>query len=148
MKVIFLKDVKGSGQKDEIKEVKDGYAKNFLLKKKVAIEATPENLAMLDEKKAQAEAKEADRVQKAKELAAKLDKAGITMQVKAGETGKLYGAITSQDIADGLEKQEGLKVDKKDIVLKDPIKTTGSHKVTIALYKGVKANVTVNINAQ
>jgi len=147
MKVIFLKDVKGVAKKGEVKEAKDGYAKNFLFKKKLAVEATPENISKLEQEKQDAAAKEAKRIEDAKKLAQELDKVGITFVRKVGETGKLYGAITSQEIAEELNKK-GLNVDKKDISLKDPIKEAGIHKVQVNLYLGTKGNVTVNVNAE
>lgn len=147
MKVIFLKDVKGVAKKGDMKDAKDGYAKNFLFKKNIAVEATPENIAKLDQEKADAAAKEAARIEKSKELAKELDKTGIKFTKKSGENGKLYGAITSQDIADELQKL-GLNVDKKDIDLKEPIKTAGVHKVQVSLYLGTKGNVTVNVDGE
>ncbi len=147
MKVIFLQNVKGVANKDEIKEVKPGYAQNFLFKKKVAIEATQANLDALAARKQQEKEKEAQKMADAKALADKLNKVGITLKGKGGDTGKLYGAITAADIAKGLA-DAGVEVDKKDIALKDPLKEPGEFKVKVKIYHEINAEVKVTVIAE
>jgi large subunit ribosomal protein L9 len=147
MKVIFLKDVKGVAKKGDIKDAKDGYAKNFLFKKNLAVEATEINIKKLDDEKAAETAKEQKRKDDAKSLAEKLSKVGIKMTKKAGDTGKLYGAITSSDIAEAL-KEEGLEIDKRDIDLHEPIKELGIHTVKVNLYMDIKSEIKVEVNGE
>ncbi|GAB1536110.1 50S ribosomal protein L9 [Geovibrio sp. ADMFC3] len=147
MKVIFLKDVKGVAKKGDIKEAKDGYAKNFLFKQNIAVEATEANLNKLEQQKANEAAKEQKRKDEARALADRLKKVGIKMSKKAGETGKLYGAITSADIAEAL-KAEGLEVDKRDIDLHDPIKDTGIHTVKVNIYMDIKSEIKVEVHGE
>jgi len=146
MKVIFLQNVKGVANRDEIKEVKEGYAKNFLFKKKLAIEATQVNIDALAVRKEKEKEKEAQKIAEAKALAETLNKTGITLKGKGGDTGKLYGAITSADIAKGLE-DAGVAVDKKDIALKDHIKEPGEYKVKVKIYQEINAEVKVTVIA-
>ena len=138
--------MKGVAKKDETKEVKDGYAKNFLLKKKLAVEATPENIAALDEKKQKEKEREDKKIADAKALAEKLNKVGVTISAKGGDTGKLYGAITSSEIAKALA-DEGLEIDKKDIALKDPIKEPGEFSVKVKIFMDINAQVKVIVKA-
>lgn len=147
MKVIFLKDVKGVAKKGDIKESKDGYAKNYLFKNGLAVEATEANLKKLENQKAAEAAKEQKRKDDAKALAEKLRTVGIKLSKKAGETGKLYGAITSADIAEAL-KAEGLEIDKRDIDLHDPIKDTGVHTVKVNIYMDIKSEIKVEVHGE
>jgi large subunit ribosomal protein L9 len=147
MQVIFLANVKGVAKKDEMKDVKDGYAKNFLFKKKLAVEATPANLQALEAKKQQEKDREAQKIADAKALADKLNKVGVTITGKGGDTGKLYGAITSSEIAKALA-DEGLDVDKKDIALKDPIKEPGEYSVKVKIFMEINAQVKVIVKAE
>ena len=147
MKVIFLKDVKGVAKKGDMKEAKDGYAKNFLFKQNLAVEATEANLKKLEQQKALEVAKEQKRKDDARALAQKLKTVGIKMSKKSGETGKLYGAITAADIAEAL-KAEGLEVDKRDIDLHDPIKETGVHTVKVNIYMDRKSEIKVEVNGE
>ena len=147
MKVIFLQDVKGVAKKDEIKEAKDGYAQNFLFKKKLAIEATPANIASLEAKKQAAKEREAQKIADAKALAETLNKTGITLKGKGGDTGKLYGAITAADIAKALQ-EAGVEVDKKDIAMKDPIKEPGLHSVKVKIFMDINAELNVTVVAE
>ncbi len=146
MQVILLKDVKGSGKAGEVVKVSDGYARNLLIPKKMAMEATEANLRVLEQQRAEIEAQRALDLSVAQDLKAKLEKAkGVDIEVKAGDNGRLFGAITSQDIADAFEKQFLIKLDKKKIVLKEPIKQTGPHDVELKLFQGVSAKVKVNV---
>jgi large subunit ribosomal protein L9 len=147
MKVIFLKDVKGVAKKGDIKESKDGYAKNYLFKNGIAVEATEANLKKLENQKAAEAAKEQKRKDDAKALAQKLKTVGIKIGKKAGETGKLYGAITSADLAEAL-KAEGLEVDKRDIDLHDPIKDVGVYTVKVNIYMDIKSEIKVEVHGE
>lgn len=146
MKVIFLDNVKGVAKRDEIKEVKPGYAQNFLFKKKLAVEATPANLQALEEKRAKAKEREDKKIADAKALAETLNKTGVTIHGKGGDTGKLYGAITSSEIAKALA-EAGVEVDKKDIALKDPIKEPGEFSVKVKIFMDINAQVKVIVKA-
>ncbi|MBN1891437.1 MAG: 50S ribosomal protein L9 [Clostridiales bacterium] len=146
MKVILLADVNGLGKVDDIVNVNDGYARNFLLKRKLALEATPSNLNSIKVKKgAQAERARRER-EEAQAVAAKLSGQRVVLGMKAGEGGKLYGAVTSADIADALGEL-GYQVDKKNVSLKSPIKTAGEYDVAVKLHSDVSVNVTVEVTA-
>src|SRR5699024_6148040 len=148
MKVIFLKDVKGKGKKGEVKEVSTGYANNYLLKNNLAEEATPGNMKKLKAKKEKAAEVAAEEKQEAEALKEKL--ASITVQVnaKAGEAGRLFGSITSKQIAEVLKKEYKLDVDRRKIELKDPIRTLGHTKVPVKLHHEVTGTITVQVTAE
>ncbi|MDD7092549.1 MAG: 50S ribosomal protein L9 [Eubacteriales bacterium] len=143
MKVILLSDVKGTGKKGQIVEVNDGFARNFLLKKKLATEATASAVNEAAQKKAAEEKRIAEEIAEAKVLKEKLEKSTIDIGVKCGD-GKMYGSVTAADIADGLKKL-GLDVDKKKVVLKENIKSLGVFDIEIKVYAGISAKVRVNI---
>lgn len=129
MKVIFNVDVKGQGKKGELKEVSEGYGRNYLLPRKLAVEATADNLnAMRLKEKAKAAAIAAEKA-KATENAKALESIIVKIPAKAGSAGKLFGSITSKEISDALSKQHGIEIDSKKIVQADPIKTFGSFEV-------------------
>lgn len=144
MKVILIKDVKAQGKKGDVIEVSDGYAKNFLLKNNLAIEATSVNLNSLKISKDAADHRKAVEKAEAEALAEKLEGLTITIKMKVSETGKIFGALNTQSIADALQK-EGLSVDKKKIVLPEPIKTIGIHTVTVKPYAEVSAKLKVEV---
>jgi len=144
MKVILLKDVKGQGKKGDIIEVSPGYARNFLLPGGHAKEATATNLNVANQQKAAEVHKKAVDLAAAKELSEKLKGITLTISLKVSENGKIFGALTSQIIADELEKK-GLTVDRKKIVLDSPIKTVGLHKVLIKPYAEVSAELKVEV---
>ena len=148
MKVILLEDVKGTGKKGEIKEVKDGYARNCLLAKKLAIEATAVNLSDLKGKKESEAHKIELEKQAALEAAAKIKDKKITIIAKAGQGGRLFGAVTAGNVADVIESQLGIKVDKKKITLDSDIKSYGSFTAEIKLYSGISAKITVEVAAE
>ena len=148
MKVILLEDVKNLGKKGDIVEANDAYARNVLIKGKKGLEANSKNLNDLKLQKANDQKKAAENLAAAKELAAKLDAAQITVQVKTGEGGKLFGAISSKEIADAAESQLGLSVDKKKIQISNPIKALGTFKVPIRLHTQVTAQLTVNVESK
>lgn len=145
MKVIFVQDVKGSGKKGEMKEVSDGYARNMLIKKGLAVEATPENINHL--KGQQASAQHKIDVDKANAEAAKAKISGktVTIKAKAGTGGRLFGSVTAAQIAQCIEEQYGVKTDKKKIGLKSDIKAFGTFSADVKLYNGINAEMTVEV---
>ncbi|KRQ85971.1 50S ribosomal protein L9 [Caloramator mitchellensis] len=148
MKVILNADVKGVGKKGDVVNVSDGYARNFLFPRNLAIEATEGSLRQVQAQKAMEEQKKKEELQKAKELAKKISELTVELTVKAGENGKLFGSITSKDIAEQLKKQHGIEIDKKKIELDDAIKMAGVYNVEIKVYPEVSAKLKVNIKAQ
>ncbi|MBR3403040.1 MAG: 50S ribosomal protein L9 [Parasporobacterium sp.] len=148
MKVILLEDVKSLGKKGDICDVSDGYARNFIIPKKKGVEATPDNLNNLKLKNAN-EAKVArENLENAQALAAQLADKTVVIRVKVGEGGKLFGAIASKEIAAAVLDQTGLELDKKKIVLADPIKALGEHKVKVKLHKDVTASLLVKVEEE
>jgi large subunit ribosomal protein L9 len=145
MKVIFIQDVKGTARKGDLKEVADGYARNMLLKKGLAVEATPENINKLQGQKASAQHKKDVEKQNAEEIKALIDGKKVTISAKAGTGGRLFGSVTSGQIAQELENQFQTKIDKKKIVLKSDIKAFGSFSAEIRLYTGVSANISIEV---
>ena len=146
MKVIFLQDVKGSGKKGELKNVADGYARNMLLPKGLAVEATPENMNKLEGAQASAQHKIDVDVQAAKDAAAKIKGKKVEIVAKAGSNGKLFGSVTAANVADALSQQLGVKVDKKKIVLSTDIKNFGSYTATVKLYNGIAETIDVEVS--
>lgn len=145
MKVILLEDVKSLGKKGETVNVSDGYARNFIIPKKKGVEATPENMNTLKLQKAN-EAKIAKETKEAAEaLAAQLKDSPITIKAKLGTSGKLFGAVSGKEIALELAKQRSIDIDKKKLVLDEPIKELGTHIVKAKLHKDVTAEVTVHV---
>ncbi|MGN1401161.1 MAG: 50S ribosomal protein L9 [Bacillus sp. (in: firmicutes)] len=145
MKVIFLQDVKGKGKKGEIKNVSDGYAHNFLLKQELAIEATPGNLKKLEAQKKKKNQLAAEELQQAKELKEKIEKITVEITAKAGEGGRLFGSITTKQIADTLNKTEGIKIDKRKMELPEGIRALGYTKVPVKLHNEVTATLNVHV---
>ncbi len=145
MKVIFLQDVKGSGKKGEIKNVADGYARNMLFPKKLAVEATSSNLSELAGQKSSAQHKIDMEKQAANEIAAKINDKKVIIKAKAGNNTKLFGSVTSNHVSEALEKQFDVKIDKKKINLKTDIKNFGTYDAVIKLYTGITANITVEV---
>ncbi len=145
MKVIFLQDVKGSGKKGEMKNVADGYARNMLLPKKLAVEATPENINHLKGQQSSAQHKIDMDKQYAQELREKLNDKTVKILCKAGTGGRLFGSVTGAQIAQHIEEQYGCKIDKKKINLKTDIKSFGTFTAEIRLYTGISAEVKVDV---
>lgn len=129
MKIIFLQDVKGQGKKGEMKEVSEGYARNYLLPRKLAIAATADNLNTLRLKEKARQAQLAAEKAKAEENAKALENVVVKIAAKAGSAGKLFGAVTSKEISDALKSQHGIEVDSKKLVQTEPIKSYGSYEV-------------------
>lgn len=145
MKVIFLQDVKGSGKKGEVKNVADGYARNFLIGKGLAVEATAKNMNLLDGQKASEQHKKDVEKQNAEDIKAAIDGKKIVAAAKAGSNGKLFGSVTTGSIAELIEKQFGQKIEKKKISLKSDIKNFGTYEADIKLYNGINAKVTIEV---
>ena len=145
MKVVLLEDVKGTGKKDQILSVSDGFARNFLFPKKWAVEASPGAIKEIERKRAADEKKERERRAEAEAKAKLLNGKEIMLSAKCGETGRLYGSITAQEIADGLAAQHGITVDKRKIDLKEPLRKLGKVSVSISIYAGLSTEMTVNI---
>ena len=145
MKVVLLEDVKALGKKGEVVNASDGYARNFLLPKKLGVEATPANLAELKRQKDHEAHVAAEQLKAAKALAAELEAGEVRLTAKVGEGGKLFGAVSGKEIAEAVKKQCGLELDKKKLVLPEPIKTLGTHEVTAKLHKDVAAKLKVII---
>lgn len=147
MKVILKENIKSIGEKDEIINVSDGYARNYLFTKNLAVEATKENLAKLKSKKDSELFKKSNEIEAAKKVSEKMEKIRLQFKVKTGENGKVFGGISSKEIAEKLENEYQIKVDKKKIELKDAIRTLGITKVEIKLYEGVVGNVNIELIA-
>jgi large subunit ribosomal protein L9 len=145
MKVIYLQDVKGSGKKGEVKNVADGYARNMLIPKGLAVEATPENINKLEGKQASAQHKADVEKQAATEAAAKVKDKKLIIKAKAGSNDRLFGSVTAANIAEALDAQLGVKVDKKKISLASDIKNFGTYSATIKFYTGISEKVDVEV---
>ena len=145
MKVILQADIKGVGKKDQVINASDGYARNFLFPKNLAVEANAENIGKLKAKQDSNAFKKSKEKEEAEKLAEKMSKILLKIKVKAGENGKIFGGVSSKEIADNLETQYNIKVDKKKIDLKEAIKTLGTFTIDIKLYEGVVAKVKIDI---
>lgn len=145
MEIVLLEDVKSLGKKGQIVKVNEGYARNFILPKKLGVEATPKNLNDLKLQKANAEKKAAQQLAEAKELAEKLEKASVTLAIKAGDNGKAFGSVSGKEIGKAIQEQLGLEIDKKKLVLPEPLKTFGTHEVPVKLHRDVTAKLAVKV---
>lgn len=145
MKAILLKDVKGQGKKGEIVSVSDGYARNYLFPRNLAQEATAQNLNSAQVKQEAAAHKKEMEKKNAQELAKQLENKGVVIKAKCGSTGRLFGAITNAEIAEALNQQTGLELDKKKVVLANPIKELGEYTITVKLYAGVQATIGLKV---
>ena len=143
MKVIFNVDVRGQGKKGELKEVSDGYARNYLLPRKLAAEATTDNINALKLKEKAKAAQMAREKAEAEANAKKLGEITVTVRAKAGGAGKLFGAVTSQEISDALREQHGIEIEKNKIVQAEPIRTFGAFQVKAKL--GYEISGTINV---
>ena len=146
MKVILLKDVKNQGKKDEIINVSDGYARNFLFPQHLAVEATAGASKEVERKNAAQRQREMEARAAAEKTAASLRGKVINVVVKCGEKGRLYGSVTGQEISEALESQHGVKVDKRKIDLKEPIRTVGDTEVTVKIYPEIAAKMKVKVS--
>ncbi|HAG04382.1 MAG TPA: 50S ribosomal protein L9 [Lachnospiraceae bacterium] len=145
MKVILLQDVKGVGKKDQTINANEGYAKNFLFPKGLAVEANAGNVKRLDNVKKAEQLQKEQEYEAAKSLGDLIAEKTVTVNVKTGENGKLFGAVTNKEIAKALKEQEGIDVEKKKISLDEPIKEIGEKKVTVKLHPKVSVKLTVSI---
>lgn len=145
MKVILLEDVKSVGKKGQVLEISDGYARNVILRKNLGMEATGKNLNDLKLKHANDDKVAAELLAESKEIAKKIEEGSITLGIKFGEGAKAFGSVSSKEIAEEVEKQLGIKVDKKKVVLKDALKTKGTHEVVIKVHPKVSAKIKVII---
>lgn len=145
MEIVLLEDVKALGKKGQVVKVNDGYARNFILPKKLGVEATSKNLNDLKLQKANAAKVAAEQLAAAKELAEKIEAVSVTLKMKAGEGGKAFGSVSSKEIAAAAAEQLNLDIDKKKLVLPEPIKTFGNHEVPVKLHKDVTAKLTVKV---
>lgn len=145
MRVILIEDVKGKGKKDQVLEVSDGYARNYLFKNKLAIEATTKVLNDLAGKEAAKQHKHDTEKAAAVELAKKLETITVVLHHEAGKENKLYGAVTTKDIVEKLKQDHNIDVDKKKLVLDAPIKTFGTYKIKAKLFTDVTATITVQV---
>lgn len=148
MKVILLADVKSVGKKGDLVEVSDGYGQNFLIPRKLASPATAGAVKKRSKEMADQSSKKARELEAAKELAASLEKKPLVLSVKVGSNGKLFGSVTSSDVATALKNQFGVKIDKKKLDMPKSIRELGEHKVKARVYKGVQASVTVELKAE
>lgn len=145
MKVILKQDIKGVGKKDQIINANDGYARNFLFPKNLAVPADKGNMTNLQSKQSSEEHRRALEKEAAIETKKKIEEISLKIQVKSGESGKVFGSVTSKEIGENLDKQYKIKVDKKKILLQEPIKNLGTFNIEIKLYDGVNAKLKINV---
>ena len=145
MKIVLLEDVKALGKKGTVVEASEGYARNFLLPKKLGVPATAENLNTLKLKKANEDRIAAAQLAAAKELAAKVEASAVTVKIKGGENGKTYGSVSTKEIAEAVKEQLGLEIDKKKIVLPEAIKAFGTYEAAVKLHRDVQAKRSVKV---
>ena len=145
VKVILKADIKGVGKKDEVINASDGYARNFLFPKNLAVEANAENMSKLKAKQDSNAFKKSQEKQEAEKIAEKMSKIMLKIKVKAGANGKIFGGVSSKEIAENLESQYQIKVDKKKIDLKEAIKTLGTFNIDIRLFEGVIGKLKIDV---
>ena len=148
MKVILKKDIKALGKQGDVKEVSDGYARNYLLPRGLAIEASTTNVKILTDQKNSALKRLQEEESEAKALAGRLNGIEISFKAKTGEGGRLFGSITAKDVAEELQKKVKSDFDKRKVELEEAIKTLGKHQVKLHLYKGVYAEITVSVTQE
>lgn len=148
MQVILLEDVKSLGKKGEIVKVNDGYARNYILPKKIGLEATPKNLNDLKLQKAAQAKKEQEIYEEALAHKEKIEALTVNLTIKTGEGGRTFGSISSKEIAEGLKKQHNMELDKKKLVLNDAIKGIGTYHVAVKLHAKVTAELKVRVDGQ
>ena len=148
MKIILLEDVKSVGKKGELVELKEGYAKNFILPKKLGVEATSTNMNNLKLQKQNEEKIAKEQLEAAQVLAKEVEEMLVKLSIKSGEGGKTFGSVSSKEIAKAVSEQYGKEIDKKKIQMTDSIKTIGTHEVTVKLHPKVTAKLRVQVQAQ
>ena len=147
MKVILKDNIKGVGKKNEVINASDGYARNFLFPKNLAVEATPENMQKLNSQNQAKQYKKDVEKEQAQAIAKKLETITVEIKVQAGENGKIFGSVSSKEIAESLEKQYKIIIDKKKIEVKEPIKVLGARTVEAKLFEGVTGKIKINVIA-
>lgn len=145
MKVILKQDIKGVGRKNEVINASDGYARNFLFPKKLAVEANTENMNKLNMQNEAKQYKKDVEKEQAKEIAKKLETITLQIKVQAGENGKIFGSVSAKEITENLESQYKIKIDKKKLELKEAIKTIGAKIVEVKLYEGVIGKIKIDV---
>ncbi len=146
MKVILLDNIKGVGKKDEVINASDGYARNFLFPRKLAVEANAENMSKLKNKQDSVQHKKNVEKEKAEDIAKKLKDITVNIKVKAGDNGRIFGGVTSKEISENLKQQFKIDIDKKKIVLNETIKNIGVFNVSVKLFEGIVGNLKINVN--
>ena len=147
MKVILLSDIKGVGKKDQVIEASDGYARNYLFPKKLALEANKENMSKLKARQNSNQFRKDTEKKQAEEIAKKLKGIMLKIKVRAGENGKIFGGVTSKEISEGLKRDYNIDIDKKKILLNETIKTIGTFTIDIKLYEGVIGKLKIDVIA-
>lgn len=145
MKVILKQDIKGVGRKNEVINASDGYARNFLFPRDLAIEATTENMNKLNSQNEAKQYQKSVEKEQAKEIAKKLETITLKIKVQAGENGKIFGSVSAKEITENLENQYKIKIDKKKIDLREAIKTVGLTTVDVKLYEGVTGKIKIEV---
>ena len=145
MKIILLQDVKSLGKKGQTVDVSDGYARNFILPKKLGVEATSKNMNDLKLQKAHEEKVAKEQLEEAKALAAKIETLTVETSIKSGKDGRTFGSVSSKEISAAFKEQHGIEIDKKKISLDEPIRTVGTSIVTVKLHREVSAKLTVHV---
>ncbi len=145
MKVILLDNIKGVGKKDEVITASDGYARNFLFPKNLAVEANTENMSKLNAKKNSQQFKKNAEKENAEKIKQKLNEIVLVVKVKSGESGKIFGGVTAKEISENLKNQFGIEIDKKKIEVKETIKNLGVFNINVKLFEGVNAGLKVNV---
>jgi len=148
MKVLLLQEVKGVGEAGQVKEVAEGYARNYLIPKKLAVAATPAALKEHEQRQAAEKKRQAKIDEEMRELGKRISASSVTIRSKVGEGGKLYGSVTTADVSEAMEKQLGLVVDKRKIEIEEPIRHVGEYKVPVKLSKNVGATITVIVEGE
>lgn len=148
MEIVLLEDVKSLGKKGQIVKVNDGYARNFILPKKLGVEANAKNLNDLKLQQAHADKVAAEQLAAAKELGKKIEDSNVELAVKSGEGGKVFGSVSSKEIAAAVKEQLGLELDKKKLQIQEPIKNLGVHEVMVKLHREVTAKLRVHVTEQ
>lgn len=148
MKVILLSDVKNIGKKDQLVNVADGYARNFLFPKRLAVEATAKSLEILKHQKAEVEQENQQHKDEAQALAKKLETIVIEFPVKTGENGRVFGSVSTKAVVEQLDKQHGIKIDKRKIKDSQPLNLLGLNTIEVELYKGVSGKISVRLKAK
>lgn len=147
MKVILTGDIKGTGCKGDVLNVSDGFARNYLFPRSLAVEATQGNLNAVKQRKDAEAHRKAVNERSAREIAAKLKELTVTIKAKTGEAGRLFGSVTGKEIAEALLEQHHIEVDKKKVEMEEPIKAVGEHEVKVKLFAGVSSTLRVHITA-